>query len=133
MKAISLGLLVTSITVAAIYLYFVLAGKDDVNVYFVVAISFMAIGLLYTAGRITFGQVVEKNHDGQIAIYYKLGKLKLRYRTLGRLMQATLEQDAKRYYCLTIKTTQENIVVLEKYATLNEANQRLTELQTQVD
>lgn len=131
-KAIALGLIVMWTNVLVIYSYYVTAGKDEVNVFYVVTISVLAIGLSYMLGLIPFGQVMEKGADGQVAIYYKLGKQKLKSRTLGKFVSANLQQDPKKFYCLTVKIAGAQILVLEKYPTLIEANERLEEFRRQI-
>ena len=128
----SLGLLVMLSNVLAIYFYYLVVGKDNVSVFVVVAISFVAMGLLYVMGLITFGQVIEKATDGQITTFYQLGTQKLKFRKLGQLVSSGLIQDKENVYCLTVKTSDGQNLILEKCPTLNEANERLEELRMQI-
>ena len=128
----SLGLLVMLSNMLAIYFYYLVVGKDNVSVFVVVAISFVAMGLLYVMGLITFGQVIEKATDGQITTFYQLGTQKLKFRKLGQLVSSGLIQDQENVYCLTVKTSDGQNLILEKCPTLNEANERLEELRMQI-
>jgi hypothetical protein len=128
----SLGLVVVLTNILAIYIYYELAGKDNVSVFVVVAISFAAMGLLYILGQIAFGQVVERASDGQVATFFRLGTQKLKFKKLGQLVSSTLTQDKEKYYCLTIKTSDGDGLILEKYPTLAEANERLEELRMRI-
>jgi len=127
-KGISLGLVVILANALATYLYYVLAGKDNVSVFIVVIISFISIGLFYLLGLIDFGQIIEKNTAGQISTFYRLGPKKLKFKTLGEILSTELTQDKEKHYCLTVETTNGHVLVLEKHATANEANERLEEL-----
>jgi hypothetical protein len=131
-KGMSLGLFVVLINILAIYTYYVFAGKDNVSVFVVVAISLAAMGLLFIVGQVAFGQVIEKANDGQVTTFFKLGTKKLKFKKLGQLVSSSLTQDNRKYYCLTIKTDDGHDLTLEKYPTLNEAKERLEELRMRI-
>lgn len=78
-------------------------------------------------GQIEFGQVIEKASYGHIVKFFRLGTQKLKFKKLGQLVNSSLTQDKEKYYCLTIKTSDGSDLMLEKYPTLAEANERLEE------
>ena len=85
------------------------------------------MGLVYLLGQIPFGQVLETTTEKRLSIYYKLGGLKFKHKTLDRLESVTLEQDKNKYYCLILKIANGQSLTIEKYPTLDEANERLFE------
>ena len=98
------------------------------NLFYVVPIYLTGTGLLYIFAVISFGQVIDKSKDGQVATYYKFGSKRFGYRTFGLVRNVDLFQDSSRYYWLRVKTGEGNTLMLEKHPTLRTANERLDEL-----
>ena len=94
---------------------------------------FILIGFSYLLRQLPFGQVIETTADKSVEIFYKLGALRLNKRSLGRPVSVTLEQDKERYYCLTLRLPNGQSLTIEKYPTLDNANERLVEFRKILD
>jgi hypothetical protein len=124
-KSICLGLL-TILTMATFICLYHQKAVKEMDVFYAMPISFMVIG--YVAVMVSSGQVIEKTPGGQVATYYKFGKKRLGYKTLGLVTDVNLHQDAARYYWLTVRTDNGETLMLERHPTLRTANARLDEL-----
>ena len=90
--------------------------------------SFALIGLSYLLGEVPFGQIMETTPNKNLETFYKLGAFKFNNKILEMPVSVILEQDKKKYYCLTLKMPDGQSIFIEKYPTLAEANERLIEL-----
>ncbi len=96
-------------------------------------IHWTALGLALAAAVviqwfISFEQVIEVMENGKFSTYYRVGMLKFAQKVYWGPMQILLEQNAKRFFCVTIKTGSNESIVLEKIPTLKQANERLNEV-----
>jgi hypothetical protein len=77
---------------------------------------------------INFEEVIEVLDNGRFLTYYKIGIMKFAERLYHGPKEIVLEQDAKRYFCVTLRTLNNENIILEKIPTLKQANQRLDEV-----
>lgn len=104
-----------------------IVDKEVISIYYVPVFGFLLIGATYLLGLIPFGQVVESLDDKTFTTYYKLGRLKFKQQKWDKAHKVSMEQDKRKYYCLTIRTINGQTLHMEKYSTLSEANERLIE------
>ena len=103
--------------------------KDSLNIYQGLIFSFVVIVATFLLGQIPFGQVIETD-EKNIATYYKLGGQKIKYRILDKPKSVNIEQDSTRFYCITFKMPSGRSWTIEKYPTMDEANERLLEFKS---
>jgi hypothetical protein len=132
-KSITLG----TIMIIAFGLFILVINtvdKESLSIYHGLGFGFLLMSLTYILGLITFGQVIEAMDNKTFITYYKLGRLKFKEQTWGKTDRISLDQDQeRRYYCLTITTASGQTLHVEKYPTLNEADERLNEFKKLFD
>lgn len=106
---------------------FLIYAIQPANIFYGLFFLAIIIGVIFLISRIPFGQVMELQGEYNLSTFYKVGPLKLKYVRLGKIDTITLEHNPSRYYCLTIKTSEGETLMIEKYPNLNEANERLNE------
>jgi len=104
--------------------------KESLNIYQGLIFSLVVMAATFLLGQIPFGQVIEKIDDKNIATYYKLGGQKFNYKIFDKPKAVTIEQDSSKYYCLTLKMQSGQSWTIEKYPTMDEANERLLEFKS---
>jgi hypothetical protein len=104
--------------------------KEVLNIYQGLIFSFVVIVATILLGQNPFGQVIETIDEKNIATYYKLGGQKIKYRILDKPKSVNIEQDSTRYYCITFKMPSGQSWIIEKYPTMDEANERLLEFKS---
>jgi hypothetical protein len=77
---------------------------------------------------INFEEVIEVLDNGRFLTYFKIGIMKFSQKLYSGPKEIVLEQDAKRYFCVTLRTLNNENLVLEKIPTLKQANERLEEV-----
>ena len=107
--------------------------KESLNIYHGLIFGFLLMVSTYLMGLIPFGQVLESLNNKTFTTYYKLGRLKFKELKWDKVDRVSLEQDKKRYYCLTVKTASGQILQMEKYPTFKEADERLSEFKKLFD
>jgi hypothetical protein len=131
-KSIALG----SIMILAFGLFILVINtvdKESLSIYHGLGFGLLLMLLTYILGLIPFGQVIESMDNKTFTTYYKLGRLKFNEQTWGMTDRISLEQDQEKYYCLTIRTARGQILQVEKYPTLNEADERINEFKKLFD
>ena len=74
-------------------------------------------------------QVIEFLDKSEFATYYSFGWLKLNYKTYSIDRDAVIiNQDDRRYYCLTIRTKNNGDIIIERYPTLDSVTARANDL-----
>ena len=127
-KSIALGLILIAANSLMIYIVALrTADGKPTNTFFTVLLAFIISGLVLIVGLIPFGQVIESHDRNEFTTYYRLGRLKFKQQNWDKADNLSLEQDQRRYYCLTIKTANGQILQMEKYPTLDQADERLKE------
>jgi hypothetical protein len=101
--------------------------KESLSTYHGLGFGFFLMILTYVLGLIPFGQVIESTDSKTFSTYYKLGRLKFKEQKWDKADKVSLEQNEKRFYCLTIRTGNGQLLKMEKYPTLNQADERLRE------
>ena len=130
-KNLTLGLFLLSMNAVMLFIISERAaqGKQTSTFY---ALLFVAIIVAFVFGiaLIPFCQVIESLDKSTCATFYKLGPLKFKYQTWGKVESVTLEQDVTKYYCVTMKAAGGQTLVIEKHATSELANIRLSEFKS---
>jgi len=130
-KSIALGALALIVNVLILYLFTLkVRHGENISIFHLTTISFIGVAFIFLFGFMGFGQVLEVVNETKFVTYYRLGRLRIKYRSFNTPTSVTLEQDRKKYYLLTIKMTDGQSLALEKHATLKQANDRITELKT---
>jgi hypothetical protein len=91
-----------------------------------IAVVTIVVALLVQS-LMDFEQVIEVKDRYSFMTYYRAGFLKFSQKIYAGPVDVLLEQDEKRYFCITVKTKAENIII-ERIPTLKQANQRLEEI-----
>jgi hypothetical protein len=91
-----------------------------------IAVVIIVVALLVRSSM-DFEQVLEVKDRNTFTTYYRAGFIKFSQKIYAGPVEVWLEQDDKRYFCITLKTKSENIIV-ERIPTLKQANQRLDEV-----
>jgi hypothetical protein len=91
-----------------------------------IAVVTIVVALLVQS-LMDFEQVIEVKDRYSFMTYYRAGFLKFSQKIYAGPVDVLLEQDDKRYFCITVKTKAENIII-ERIPTLKQANQRLEEV-----
>ncbi len=75
-------------------------------------------------------QVVEKINPAEFVIYYLIGWIKFKVKAYSMVENdaVRIEQDKRKYYCLTVSTQNAGDIIIERYPTLNSAKIREHEL-----
>jgi hypothetical protein len=118
------------ISVGLFILFTSTLDKEGLNIYQGLIFGLIVTGATFLLGQISFGQVLETINEKNIATYYKLGGQRIKYRILDKPKSVTVEQDSSKYYCLTFKMPNGQSWTIEKYPTLDEANERLFEFKS---
>ncbi len=97
------------------------------------AIEWACLGLALAAAVvirwfINFEEVIEVLDKGRFLTYYRVGIMKFSEKLYQGPKEVVLEQNAKRYFCVTLRTLNNESIVLEKIPTLKQANDRLDEV-----
>jgi hypothetical protein len=133
-KQISLGtILILTICLTLSIVSIRTADSKPTSTFYTLLFSFGIPGLVILIGLIPFGQVIETLDNKKFATFYKLGRLKFKYQTWDKADPVTLEQDQRKFYCLTIKTADGQTLLMEKYPTLDQADERLKEFKKLFD
>jgi hypothetical protein len=91
-----------------------------------IAIVIITVGMLIQS-LIDFEQVLEVKDRHTFMTYYRAGVIKFSRKLYTGPVDVLLEQDDKRYFCITLKTTSGNLII-ERIPTLKQANQRFEEV-----
>jgi hypothetical protein len=91
-----------------------------------IAVVTIVVALLVQS-LMDFEQVIEVKDRYSFMTYYRAGFLKFSRKLYAGPVDVLLEQDDKRYFCITVKTKAENIII-ERIPTLKQANQRFEEI-----
>lgn len=128
-KSIALGTIM--ILVLGLFILVInTVDKEALHIYQGLIFSFLVIAATFLLGKIPFGQVIETIDEKHIATYYRLGRQKFKYRILDKPKSVVIEQDSTRYYCISLKMPNGQSWPIEKYPTMDEANERLLEFKS---
>lgn len=106
------------------YTYYM--GRGYANTFTLLALVFCSGIFALAFVLIPFRQMVQRDSNNLITTYRQVGPWKFFNRALGKLSGIELVQDEYRSYCITISTDTGKIS-LERYPTLDNANERLKE------
>lgn len=127
-KSIILGALILLMNALMLYIISVRAANGrQINIFYSLLLTVIITALVFLIGLIPFGQVIESLEKNKFSTFYKIGRFKFKHEMWDKVDNVTLEQDQNKYYCLTIKMTNGQTLITEKYPTLNEANTHLNE------
>jgi hypothetical protein len=132
-KSLTIGILY--LLVNMIFWSLVLFGQLDLkktNVMTTLGIPTLIIAILVF---IPFNQIIESNTDSEFETYFQIGwfKIKLKRYPKEQIKQISLERDQDKFFCLTIRMTNHEDLVLERYPTLDTAEKRLMELRNTIE
>lgn len=103
--------------------------KNDIGANFLLLLIIYLFSVLLFL-FIPIRQVIETLNKSEFVTYYQLGWFKLNYKLYSKQDSdvVTINQDDKRYYCLTVRTQNEGDIIIERYPTLDSVQIRASEL-----
>jgi len=104
---------------------------SKINFIAIFGIPYLVMGLLLL---LPFQQVIESISAVEFKTYFQIGWLKANVKTYSKqsVKQILLEQDKDKFFCLTVKITNQVDWVIEKHPTSKIAEERLDELRSTI-
>lgn len=128
----NLGLMVVMILAAMLLMfkYNVSAKQPGAPAFDAVTIVAFTMLLAMTYVILSVQRFVASVDDQKFGTYTRVGWKRIGLKTFNKTAReyVMIEQDEEHFYCLTIKTREGDVIVLEKYPTLDHAAEHLQDL-----
>jgi hypothetical protein len=99
-------------------------SESEITILQYTVFGVLAAGILVLFIKTPFGHALDKPDPGHVRTYFHIGPWKFNIRTMPA-EHVRLEQDNDRYYCVTFESNNGQKFVIQRWQTLDKANEML--------